>query len=82
VIQPSQNTDLPHFSQLLGAREATSCKMMKRKADQGDALDSSKKRILPENDVRRRFREGLFELLDEYREKYASSKPYVAVCSS
>jgi hypothetical protein len=50
---------------------------MKRKADQADAPDSSKKRILPSHDVRRRFREGLLDQLEEYREKYAASKPYI-----
>jgi hypothetical protein len=54
---------------------------MKRKADQTDAPDSSKKRILPEDDVRRRFRDGLLDQLDEYKAKYAASEPWAALHS-
>ncbi len=52
---------------------------MKRKADQADAPDSSKRRILPEDDVRRRFRDGLLDQLAEYKEKYAAAEPYEAL---
>jgi Rps23 Pro-64 3,4-dihydroxylase Tpa1-like proline 4-hydroxylase len=53
---------------------------MKRKADPPDGPDgpdSPKKRILPEHNVRRRFRDGLLDQRDHCRDKYAASEPYV-----